>query len=128
MARQRALNKPVSDMEDGMSSVLLDIGRSEGEMNALRDGGSWVAINQRLGGSAAGVKLAEQAKVQPRRRDKEEVGALHSAAFSIAMNGSEARLYVSWKHDDLQLCGEREKFLTSEPNALFRKVVIDIID
>lgn len=36
MARQRALNKPVSDMEDDMSSISLNIGRSEGEMNALR--------------------------------------------------------------------------------------------
>ncbi|KAF2185811.1 hypothetical protein K469DRAFT_707477 [Zopfia rhizophila CBS 207.26] len=68
------------------------------------DGGSmWVATNQCLRGSTSSI---------------------NSAAFSIAMSGSEARLYISWKHNELDYyMGNVECFLLHRPDHYleFRK-------
>ncbi|CAK7212967.1 hypothetical protein SCUCBS95973_001639 [Sporothrix curviconia] len=63
-------------------------------------GNVWVATNQCLGGAATCVNIAERLNAQLQQCDSEEVQPVNSAAFSIAMNGSEARLYISWKHDE----------------------------
>lgn len=58
------------------------------------EGGSlWVATNQCLGGSASSVNLMERLnKLLPLARE-------FRAVFGIAMNGTEARIYVSWFDD-----------------------------
>lgn len=61
-------------------------------------GGLWVATNQCLGTSASCVNIAERFVHQLQNCDKGET--FHTAAFSIAMNATEARLFVSWKHDE----------------------------
>ncbi|KAJ8125629.1 hypothetical protein O1611_g8009 [Lasiodiplodia mahajangana] len=64
------------------------------------DGKMWVATNQCIGGSASCVNVTERLNKQLRdlRSDK----FINSTAFSIAMTGTEARLYISWKDDDLK--------------------------
>lgn len=94
-------------------------------------GNMWVAGNQCLGGAAACVSIAEGLNRQLAEYESEEVYPIDSAAFSIAMNGSEARLYVSWKHDELRYyMKDVESYLLCRPDDYieFRKVVRNIID
>ena len=95
------------------------------------DGSLWVATNQCLGGSASCVNIADRLNRQLRECNNEEVKPIDSAAFSIAMNGTEARLYISWKHDELKYYMRSVKsFLLQEPEqyVTFRKYVRNIID
>jgi hypothetical protein len=89
-------------------------------------GTMWVAANQCLGGSTSCVKIAEQLN-----RRLEQCRLINSAAFSIAMNGTEARLYISWKHNELSYYMANVKnFLLQEPEHFleFRKYALNIID
>ncbi len=93
------------------------------------DGPLWAATNQCAGGSASCVKIAEQLNGQ--LSQYEGVPPVESAAFSIAMNGTEARLYITWKHNDTdyymrKICS----FLLQQPHQHleFRKHVKNIID
>ncbi|KAF2452645.1 hypothetical protein BDY21DRAFT_157036 [Lineolata rhizophorae] len=81
------------------------------------DGGSmWVATNQCLGGSTSCVNIAERLNRQLRQCTNEEIRPTNSAAFSIAMNGTEARLYISWKHNELDYYMRKVRsFLLQEP-------------
>lgn len=59
------------------------------------------------------------------------VQPINSAAFAIAMSGSEARLYISWKHNELDCYMRKvDSFLLQKPNDYlkFRKYVRNIID
>jgi hypothetical protein len=60
-----------------------------------------VATNQCLRGSTTFVNIAERLNHRLRKCNGQEVQLINSAAFSVAMNGTEARLYISWKHDEL---------------------------
>ena len=94
-------------------------------------GGLWVATNQCLGGSASCVNIAERLNRQLRQCKSDKVQPINSAAFSIAMNGTEARLYISWKHNELNYYMRKVKsFLLQEPEQYveFRKHVRNIID
>src|SRR4051812_19524865 len=62
-------------------------------------GSIWVATNQCLGGSTSCINIVERLNRQLRQYKNKNVRSIDSAAFSIAMNGTEARLYISWKHD-----------------------------
>ncbi|TAQ90076.1 hypothetical protein B7494_g1587 [Chlorociboria aeruginascens] len=67
------------------------------------------------------LKAKSKLKIQP----------INSIAFSIAMNGIEARLYISWKHNNLDYHMRRIKsFALQEPEQYveFRKHVLNIID
>ncbi len=93
------------------------------------DGPLWVATNQCAGGSASCVKIAEQLNDQ--LRQCEGVPRIESAAFSIAMNGTEARLYITWKHsEDDYYMRKFAGFLLQQPDQHleFRKHVKNIID
>ncbi|OAA62644.1 hypothetical protein SPI_04184 [Niveomyces insectorum RCEF 264] len=99
------------------------------------DGGSmWVATNQCLGGAASCVHIAERLNRQLRRAcTRGEIQAVDSVAFSVAMNGAEARLYVSWKHDDelaYYYMAHVQSFLLqdAEHYRAFRNVVRNIVD
>lgn len=90
-----------------------------------------MATNQCLGGSAACVKIAEHLNNQLRQCKSDNVRPINSAAFSIAMSGTEARLYVSWKNDELDYYMRKIKaFAVQEPEQYveFRKYVRNIID
>ncbi len=104
------------------------------EFKADGPGGSgsmWVATNQCLGGSASCVNIAERLNRQLRQCKSDKVRPIDSAAFSIAMNGTEARLYISWGHNDLDYYMRKVKsFLLQEPEqyVAFRKYIRNIID
>lgn len=93
------------------------------------DAGSMrVATNQCLGGSTLCVNTAEGLN---RHLGLCKNGNIDSAAFSIAMNGTEARLFISWKHNELDHYTARLKsFALQEPEQYieFRKYVRNIID
>ena len=94
-------------------------------------GSMWVATNQCLGGSASCINIAERLNRQLRQYKNKEVRRIDSAAFSIAMNGTEVRLYVSWKHDELKYYMRKvNSFLLQKPKDYveFRKYVRNIVD
>ncbi|KAG9253023.1 uncharacterized protein F5Z01DRAFT_637776 [Emericellopsis atlantica] len=66
------------------------------------DGGSlWVATNQCLGASASCVNMAERLNHQLARRKSDKARPINSAALSVAMTNSEARLYITCVDDFL---------------------------
>jgi hypothetical protein len=104
------------------------------EFKADGPGGSgsmWGATNQCLGGSASCVNIAERLNCQLRKCKSDNVQPIDNTVFSIAMNGTEARLYVSWKHDELNYYMQKvDSFLLQDPehHLKFRKYVWNIID
>ncbi|KAL2176471.1 uncharacterized protein P884DRAFT_261034 [Thermothelomyces heterothallicus CBS 202.75] len=94
-------------------------------------GDLWVATNQCLGGSASCVNIAERLNDRLRKCKNSKVKPIDSTAFSIAMNGTEARLYVSWKDSDLNYYMQKvDSFLLQKPQDYieFRKHVKNVID
>jgi hypothetical protein len=95
------------------------------------EGGSlWLATNQCLGGSASCVNIAERLNRQLQQYQG-EAEPIDSATFSVAMSGTEARLYISWKHDELDFYIRKiKRFSLQEPEQYleFRKYVRNIID
>ncbi|KAF1994144.1 hypothetical protein P154DRAFT_557414 [Amniculicola lignicola CBS 123094] len=94
-------------------------------------GSMWVATNQCLGASASCVNIAERLNHQLRQCKSDKVQPIDSAAFSIAMNGTEARLYISWKHNELEhYMRQIKSFLLQEPEHYleFRKYVRNIVE
>ena len=74
------------------------------EFKADGPGGSgsmWAATNLCPGGSASCINIAERLNRRLKQCKNDEVRPIDSAVFSIAMNGTEARLYISWKHNEL---------------------------
>ncbi|KAH8760748.1 hypothetical protein BGZ57DRAFT_708133, partial [Hyaloscypha finlandica] len=104
------------------------------EFKADGPGGSgslWVATNQCLGGSTSCVNIAESLNRRLRQCKSKKVQPIDSAAFCIAMNGTEARLYVSWKHNELDYYMKHvDSFLLQKPrdHIEFRKHALNIID
>ncbi|KAK0727124.1 hypothetical protein B0T26DRAFT_737918 [Lasiosphaeria miniovina] len=77
------------------------------------------------------VNIAEHLNRQLRNCKNDEVRPINSAAFSVAMSGTEARLFISWKHDELEYyMANVESFLLQRPDHYleFRKYVRNIID
>ncbi|CAK7235519.1 hypothetical protein SCUCBS95973_009295 [Sporothrix curviconia] len=108
-----------------------------------RAGDLWVAANQCLGASASCVNITEKlnrqlynyrhdkARDDGDDSDKDEMQTVNSTAFSIAMNGNEARLYVSWRHDDRNYyMSNVQCYLLSRPDhhIEFREAVRNILD
>ncbi|KAL5401003.1 hypothetical protein PMIN03_011903 [Paraphaeosphaeria minitans] len=94
-------------------------------------GDLWAATNQCLGGSTSCVYMAERLNEQLRKCQSHEIKPINSAAFSIAMSGTEARLYISWKHDELVYCMQKIKgFYLQDPEQfiIFRGYIRNIID
>ncbi|POS68581.1 hypothetical protein DHEL01_v213025 [Diaporthe helianthi] len=94
-------------------------------------GDLWVATNQCLGGSMSCVNMAERLNQQLKECKSDKIRPIDSTTFSIAMNGTEARLYISWKHNELDYYMQKVKgFLLQEPEHYieFRKYVRNIID
>jgi hypothetical protein len=94
-------------------------------------GSMWVATNQCLGASVSCVNIAERLVQQLRNCKSDVIQSMNSAAFSIAVRGTEARLYISWKNSELDYyMANIESFLLQKPSDYleFRKYVRNIID
>lgn len=96
------------------------------------EGGSlWVATNQCIGASVSCVNVTERLNYQLTQCKSDEIQPINSAVFSIAMNGTEARLYISWKHSERDFYMQKiDSFLLQNPQHYleFRKYVRNIID
>jgi hypothetical protein len=64
---------------------------------ATGSGSLWAATNQCLGGVASCVSIVECLN---HRLQESKLQPIDSVAFSIAMNGTEARLFIAWRGDD----------------------------
>ena len=94
-------------------------------------GNLWAATNQCLGGAASCVHMVERLNLQLEQCTSGKASPIKSVAFSIAMSGTEARLFVSWKHDKLRYyMASIKSFLLQPPDHLreFSKYVLNIID
>jgi len=94
-------------------------------------GGSlWVSTNQCLGASASCVNIVERVNERIRAQEGHGGKIIDNAVFSIAMNGTEIRLYVTWKSEDqkYRMGGVRD-FLVRDPDHFmqFRKYVRSIL-
>jgi hypothetical protein len=94
----------------------------------------WVAENQCLGVASSCVKVAERlrTKVLTNVNSDEWSCEIHSYAFSVAMNNSEARLYVTWKDEDADAYKTQRvrsyALATSEDFIVFQRTIRNIID
>ena len=97
----------------------------------------WVATNQCLGASASCINIVERFNQPLRMCNRSnnnhdiDVKPVNSISFSIAMNGSEAGLYVTWKHDEIAYhTAIADSFLLQRPTDFlnFRRYVLNILD
>ncbi|KAI0877252.1 hypothetical protein GGS24DRAFT_448622 [Hypoxylon argillaceum] len=94
-------------------------------------GSLWVAANQCLGGSVSCVNMAERLNQRLRQLHGNKVRQINSAIFSVAMNATEARLYVSWKQDNTDFYMVKvEAFMLQRPEChlRFRRYIRNILD
>lgn len=94
-------------------------------------GNLWVATNQCLGGSASCVNIIERLNCRVRQCNTKGRKSISSTVFSIVTNGIDARLYVSWKHNERDYYMAKVKgFHIQEPEQYmtFRKCVQNILD
>lgn len=96
------------------------------------EGGSMrVATNQCIGASISCVNMAERLNDLLKGSKNDEIQPINSAAFSVAINGSEARLFISWRDHELQYQMQQiDSFLLQRPTDYleFRKYVRNIVD
>ena len=120
-----------SAAEAGSTGLLYPFFAIEFKGEGPTAGGLWVATNQCLGDSAMCIKIAEQLNTQLRACDNANVQQVDSTAFSIAMNNSQARLFISWKDRDLKYYTQRlDSYLLDRPSDFenFRQHVKNILD
>ncbi|OBT65449.1 hypothetical protein VE03_06022 [Pseudogymnoascus sp. 23342-1-I1] len=132
---------PVFGNNDGLMFPFLAI-EQKGDGPVSR-GSLWVATNQCLGASASCVNIVERFNQLKRKcnpssnndnnsyGDNVDVKSVDSISFSIAMNGSEARLYVTWKQDEVTYhTAIVDSFLLQRPCDFlnFRRYVLNILD
>ncbi|KAI5925494.1 hypothetical protein F4810DRAFT_658892 [Camillea tinctor] len=94
-------------------------------------GSMWVADNQCLGAAASCVNIAKRLNRQLEKCRSDRVHPVNSAAFSISMNGTQARLYISWKHNELKYyMANIDSFSLQKPAdyITFRRYVRNILD
>jgi hypothetical protein len=92
------------------------------------NGSLWAATNQCLGGSASCINISERLN---RRVGEYNIEGFNTTVFSIAMSGSEARLFVSWKQDNESYYTQKvDSFALqrAEHYLEFRSYVLNIID
>ncbi|KAI0398977.1 hypothetical protein F4802DRAFT_83435 [Xylaria palmicola] len=98
------------------------------------EGSLTVATNQCIGGSATSVNIAERLNERLKWFVGEDTQTISNAVFGITMHGTEARLFVSWKHNDptepRYYMQKINSFALQEPQAYteFHKCVQNIID
>jgi hypothetical protein len=118
-------------LNTGASNAILPFFATEFKScDGTSPGSLWVATNQCVGDSVACVNLLERVNDRLKLINNEHVQLLETAAFSIAMSGTEARLYVTWKKDDSYYSQKVGGFLLQDPEhyQLFYKYVRNIVD
>ncbi|KAF2971175.1 hypothetical protein GQX73_g2381 [Xylaria multiplex] len=91
----------------------------------------WTATNECLAGSAGCINMIECLNKEVSKRKGDRNGPhTESAAFSISMSGTEARLHVSWKQDKEYHMVDLDSYLLQKPRDYieFGKCVRNIID
>jgi hypothetical protein len=90
----------------------------------------WAATNQCLGGSTSCINIVERLNHHLRNCMRVAIQPINSAAFSIAMSGTEARLYISWKDEEGYKMASVDNFLLHDPEQYlkFRNYVLNTID
>ncbi|KAJ8125690.1 hypothetical protein O1611_g7947 [Lasiodiplodia mahajangana] len=94
-------------------------------------GSLWVATNQCLGSSASCINVAERLNRRLKYCKSDKIQPINNVVFSVAMNGTEARLYISWKPNELDYYTRKiDSFMLQKPRDYleFRKYVRNIID
>jgi len=83
-----------------------------------------------LGGTSTCVNIAEMLNKELLKTGVEEIVPIDTSCFSISMNGTEARLFVSWKEgQDFNVQKIRIISLQEADQFLqFRKCVLNIMD
>lgn len=94
------------------------------------DGSLWEGTNQCITGSASCVNMVEALNDSLEESKNNEVQSINSAAFSVTMSGTEARLFVTWKENNKYSMAKVESFLLQSPNHYlkFRKLTRNILD
>ncbi|EEU47520.1 uncharacterized protein NECHADRAFT_35677 [Fusarium vanettenii 77-13-4] len=99
------------------------------------NGSLWAATNQCLGGAATCINMVEKLNDRFKQRMSNNpinsADPINSAVFSIAMSGTEARLYVSWKENERDyFMAHVDSFLLQDPehHAKFYNFVHNILD
>jgi hypothetical protein len=95
--------------------------------SASRDGSLWVATNQCLGGASACVNLTESYNDQLKQCQSD---LINGAVFSIAISGTEGRLFISWKDNGGYYTQVVKYFALQdlEHFLAFRSCALNIID
>ncbi|KAI0871139.1 hypothetical protein GGS24DRAFT_504102 [Hypoxylon argillaceum] len=93
-------------------------------------GSLWGATNQCLAGSASCVNIIERLNYRLKDCKSDKSRPINNVAFSVAMNGTEARLYISWKNELDFNTQKIDSFLLQNPRDYleFRKYVRNIIE
>ncbi|KAI8681758.1 hypothetical protein NCS55_00428900 [Fusarium keratoplasticum] len=94
------------------------------------DSGMWGAICRCMRGSASCVNMVEKLNRRVKQCTNDTVHPINSAAFSIAIRGTHARLHVSWKQDEDYHTEDVDTFLLQVPEHYikFYKYVHKILD
>ena len=96
-----------------------------------RTGSLWLATNQCLGAFASCLNITERLNHPLRQCKSDKVQLINSAVFIVAMSGTEARLFISWKHNEHDYYMQKVRsFALQDPGHLleFREYVRNIID
>lgn len=120
--------EPAANVEDVMYPFLVVECQADGPTGAAS---LWAATNSCQGGAASCVKIADKLNHRLSQRGNSMARPIDNAAFSIAMTGTEARLYVSWKgSDSIYNMASIDSFLLQKPRDCieFRRYVRNIID
>ncbi|EER37279.1 conserved hypothetical protein [Histoplasma capsulatum H143] len=75
------------------------------------DGSLWEGTNQCITGSASCIKMVEALNDRLEESKHFGVQPINSAAFSVTMNGTEARLFIAWKENNEYSMAKVESFL-----------------
>ncbi|EGC48115.1 conserved hypothetical protein [Histoplasma capsulatum var. duboisii H88] len=94
------------------------------------DGSLWEGTNQCITGSASCIKMVEALNDRLEESKHYGVQPINSAAFSVTMNGTEARLFIAWKENNEYSMAKVESFLLQSPDHYlnFRKLIRNILD
>jgi hypothetical protein len=93
-------------------------------------GSLWVATNQCLGGAASCIHMVEKLNRSIEEFQLSTISPVDTVAFSIAMNGSEARLFISWKEGEGYYTQQIKGLLVQEPEhyLLLRRFVRNVLE
>ncbi|KAJ8127247.1 hypothetical protein O1611_g6392 [Lasiodiplodia mahajangana] len=93
-------------------------------------GNLWVAANQCVGGSVSSVNIAERLNQRLEQLRRKDVELVNSAAFGVVMDGTDARVYVSWKQNKTDFYMQCVEYLAVQNPShylLFRRYIRNII-